>query len=412
LLVTGGSGALWECDPTFTTWISHHQGTRNTLFAAASPGGDRAVAVGLVGTVVLSDDTGFSWTEIPSGTDANLYGIDFAPDPFGSPSPVGMTVGQGGAALRTLDGGWSWEPVETGNTVGFFDVECLSEQKAVAVGWQMAISLTEDGGETWTEVMGGDQYDYHRAVFFLDELRGWISTFYGKIYHTTDGGHTWTLQHNSYLDLSDITFGDDLHGIAVGDVDGNATLITEDGGLTWTEQPNPDNVYLSAVYQSMSGKTMAVGGRIFRSFDWGGSWQQDFSFGSWFHDILILEGGTGIAVGTGGAIIRAEPFPVGSSPEGVPGVRAVLKAYPNPFNPATTLAYRISRPGRVTIEILDLKGHRLATLVDEFRVAGGHEASWNGLDTDLRPLPSGVYLARLLLDDHQVGESARLSLVK
>jgi photosystem II stability/assembly factor-like uncharacterized protein len=412
LLVAGGAGALWESDPSFSSWLAHQQGTRNTLFAAASPGGAAAVAVGLKGTIVRSEDTGFSWTEIPTGTDTTFYGIDFAPDQHGSPGLHGMAVGEGGYALRTEDGGWSWEPMVTGNTVGFLDVECLSENKAVAVGWQCAISLTEDGGQTWTEVMGGHQYDYHRAVFFLDELRGWISTFYGDIYHTADGGHSWTLQHSSYLDLADITFGDELHGIAVGDVDGNATLVTADGGATWVEQPNPENAYLSAVYQSMAGKTMTVGGALFRSSDWGASWERDFSYGSWFNDILILEDGTGIAVGSGGAIIRAEPSSVGSTPEEVPGVRAVLKAYPNPFNPVTTLAYRISRAGRVTVQIHDLRGHLVASLVDEFQPAGGHECAWRALADDGRELASGIYLARLLLDGRPVGGATRLNLVK
>lgn len=71
-------------------------------------------------------------------------------------------------------------------------------------------------------------------------------------------------------------------------------------------------------------------------------------------------------------------------------------AYPNPFNPSTTLAYELTAPQRVTLAVYDVAGRRVRTLAaGEARGAGRHEAFWDGRDTSGRSVPSGVYFARL-----------------
>jgi 1,4-alpha-glucan branching enzyme len=66
-------------------------------------------------------------------------------------------------------------------------------------------------------------------------------------------------------------------------------------------------------------------------------------------------------------------------------------AYPNPFNPSTTVSFEMARAGEVTIEVLDLLGRRVATLVNGSAMsAGTHTMSWNASG-----LGSGVYLIRM-----------------
>lgn len=68
---------------------------------------------------------------------------------------------------------------------------------------------------------------------------------------------------------------------------------------------------------------------------------------------------------------------------------------PNPFNPATTIAFTTAADGPVRLEVCDLRGRRLRTLVDGFRTAGAHAAAWDGKDEGGRSQPAGVYLYRL-----------------
>jgi hypothetical protein len=68
--------------------------------------------------------------------------------------------------------------------------------------------------------------------------------------------------------------------------------------------------------------------------------------------------------------------------------------YPNPFNPSTTLRYALPAAGQVQLEVYNLMGQRLATLVDGVRPAGYHEVLFDG-----SALASGVYVYRVSVTD-------------
>lgn len=79
----------------------------------------------------------------------------------------------------------------------------------------------------------------------------------------------------------------------------------------------------------------------------------------------------------------------------LPATARLLPNYPNPFNPATTIAFELpsDRPVRLTIYGVD--GRRIRTLVDGRRTAGMHEVRWDGTDEVGGAVPSGTYLYRL-----------------
>ena len=70
-------------------------------------------------------------------------------------------------------------------------------------------------------------------------------------------------------------------------------------------------------------------------------------------------------------------------------------SYPNPFNPHTTIAFELTAPGRVTLEVFDIGGRHIVTLVDEELGAGRHDVPWQGRNSDGRAVVSGVYFYRL-----------------
>jgi len=83
---------------------------------------------------------------------------------------------------------------------------------------------------------------------------------------------------------------------------------------------------------------------------------------------------------------------------------------PNPFNPSTEIRFELAAPGRATLEVFDLTGRRVRTLLRSELPAGPHAATWNGTDDAGRDVPAGVYVARL-----QVGErveARKLALIK
>jgi hypothetical protein len=75
----------------------------------------------------------------------------------------------------------------------------------------------------------------------------------------------------------------------------------------------------------------------------------------------------------------------------VPQSMLLEQNFPNPFNPSTTIRYFLPDAGKVSLEVFNVVGQKVATVVDnEYRPAGSHEATFAAFD-----LPSGVYLYRL-----------------
>lgn len=96
--------------------------------------------------------------------------------------------------------------------------------------------------------------------------------------------------------------------------------------------------------------------------------------------------------------------------DGPPRAAVLGAAYPNPFNPQTTLRFRVERAMPVRLAVHDASGRRLAVLADGLRQPGDHEVAWRAQDAAGRPLPSGVYLVRLETPDGV--RSGKVSLLK
>jgi len=71
--------------------------------------------------------------------------------------------------------------------------------------------------------------------------------------------------------------------------------------------------------------------------------------------------------------------------------RTTLKTnYPNPFNPVTTIRYRLAKSGHVRLTVYDVLGRRIATIVDANQQKGAHQVTFNASQ-----FSSGVYFYRL-----------------
>lgn len=83
---------------------------------------------------------------------------------------------------------------------------------------------------------------------------------------------------------------------------------------------------------------------------------------------------------------------------------------PNPFSPATWIAFDLPLDGRAELRIYDVSGRLIRTLMDEKRPAGPHSVRWDGRDETGRAVASGVYFYSLTAPG--VDENRRMILVK
>ena len=100
-----------------------------------------------------------------------------------------------------------------------------------------------------------------------------------------------------------------------------------------------------------------------------------------------------------------------AAPDALPLPVTGLSNYPNPFNPTTTISYRLHKPVKTDLRIYDVAGHLVRTLVhSEDQSAGFYEFNWKGKNDQGMAVPSGTYLYRL--DAGPSTESRRLMLLK
>jgi len=76
-----------------------------------------------------------------------------------------------------------------------------------------------------------------------------------------------------------------------------------------------------------------------------------------------------------------------------------LQNYPNPFNPTTTISFEIAEAGKTQIEIYNVKGQKIKTLLDETMEIGGHSTIWNGTDSDDKQVASGIYFYKVSVNN-------------
>ncbi len=79
---------------------------------------------------------------------------------------------------------------------------------------------------------------------------------------------------------------------------------------------------------------------------------------------------------------------------------SLLQNYPNPFNPSTQIAYDLPKVAKVILEIYNVLGEKVKTLVEQEQSAGRHQVIWNGKNERGEAVNSGVHFYRLQTDEY------------
>lgn len=90
------------------------------------------------------------------------------------------------------------------------------------------------------------------------------------------------------------------------------------------------------------------------------------------------------------------PVAVDNSPLHQPASFTLCQNYPNPFNSSTTIRFALAQPGEVQLAVYSVNGQLVRTLATGYQSAGTHQVVWDGCDNLGQPVPTGIYLYRLI----------------
>ncbi len=128
---------------------------------------------------------------------------------------------------------------------------------------------------------------------------------------------------------------------------------------------------------------------------------------------LDCEWGLGTSLSDMGAYGGGDSTLVGIDDDKEPEVPirfGLSQNYPNPFNASTIIQYSLSEASDVIIQIYDILGRKVETLVQEKQPAGYHQVVWDGKDKNDRMVSTGIYFYELYVDDYR--ESKAMIMIK
>jgi photosystem II stability/assembly factor-like uncharacterized protein len=293
--------SIWEWQNPFP------QG--HTLTDIDVRGASLAVACGKRATIVHTNDGGGTWSVIPMAgeTTENLNGVCV----IDAGSIV--AVGYNGIILLSADSGVSWSSQASGVSVHLNEVDFVDASFGIAVGNGGTILTSSNGGVTWTPQTSGTSADLY-GVHMIDTNTGFVVGSAGTIRSTTDGGTTWAPRTSLVSEtLKSVHFYDAGTGIAVGN--GPVVVKTEDGGSSWMPQwlpvPPSFDANLESVWMATANDVVVVGtfetdysrqyGYLMHSSDGGVSWDLGTG-GDFLYGVAMFDINDGLAVGATGTI--------------------------------------------------------------------------------------------------------------
>lgn len=226
--------------------------------------GNRLIAVGARGLIIVSDDAGATWTQAPSPVSSDLLGVHFPT------ARQGWAVGHDGVILHSADGGASWVKQFDGNAASKMLTEHFETLAAAgdetAASFQEGVKLNyQDGPEQ--ALMG---------VWFSDENNGVVVGTFGTLFATRDGGNTW----ESWMERADNP--ELLHYMAISG-SGEQLYIASERGVVFKLDPQAQRFkrvetgYSGSFFSIKATPTTLIAaglrGTAFKSLDGGATWQ-------------------------------------------------------------------------------------------------------------------------------------------
>ncbi|HBR17131.1 MAG TPA: hypothetical protein DD725_05930 [Deltaproteobacteria bacterium] len=257
ILHTADGGKTWHRQSKEGKWAQFSYKHTGVYFVDTQNGW----VVGDLGLILHTSNGGLTWLKQDSGLKPlDIQGVAMPIDLFNvhfTDKDNGWAVGVLGTIIHTDNGGLTWERQRSGTTEILWDIHCIDKDNCWAVGSRGTILYTANGGQKWLGIFKGWETQESNTgahlygVYFIDKDNGWV-TGAGGISHTSDGGKIWQNQakYNKTV-LRKVFFIDKERGWAVGTDIANrsgAIIYTKDGGKTWVSQPSGTIYDLTSVY--------------------------------------------------------------------------------------------------------------------------------------------------------------------
>jgi photosystem II stability/assembly factor-like uncharacterized protein len=397
----GAYGITFRTIDAGATWTELSEGTRNLLLSVHFPNPSIGYACGLNSTILKTSDAGQTWTELSLGV------IDKLESVFFTHADTGYVVGTLGKIRKTVDGGTNWTQQTSGTDQNLKSIHFPTSQTGYAVG-NDGVFKTTNGGGSWDNVDPTTTFILE-STFFTDADTGLAVGLNGTIRKTTDGGGSWTtIPSGTMATLESVHFPDMQAGYIVGE--SGVMLKSTDGGESWNDVGIGEETssYYSVHFTSPTeGYAVGMGfampgqyGTVLQTTDGGDNWTELLGVS---HTANILsavhfpDADTGYIVGYGGTIIRVGTDIETSIPEESITQHnrfQLFQNYPNPFNPITEISFSLPMLSNVKLEIFNIKGQKVTTLVNQHLSPGHYKYKWDGSE-----VASGVYFYRLQAGD-------------
>jgi photosystem II stability/assembly factor-like uncharacterized protein len=149
--------------------------------------GDRLVAVGERGHILLSDDAGSSWRQVIAPTRSQLTSVFFAD------SSHGWAAGHDGVILHSADAGESWVMQHQDQQYDdpVLDIWFRNRREGFAIGAYGMFLSTSNGGRSWDRRSIIDEDFHFNAITALPDGEMFIAGEQGHLYHSIDEGYNW-----------------------------------------------------------------------------------------------------------------------------------------------------------------------------------------------------------------------------
>jgi photosystem II stability/assembly factor-like uncharacterized protein len=224
------------------------------LLVDAERFGNRIVAVGDHGYIVISDDFARTWRRARAPSSILLTALDFLDD------RLAIAVGHDCAILTTSDGGETWTQAFSAPSEGrpLLDVLFVKKDFAVAVGAYGAYYESTDAGKTWTSRKITADDKHYNAIIELGEGRLLILGEAGTILASNDWGKTWSPIVSPYKgSLFGAVVAEDGAVVAFG-MRGRI-FRSKDKGATWAAIDNPSTATLIGGEKLFDGALVLAG---------------------------------------------------------------------------------------------------------------------------------------------------------
>ncbi|MEI7483097.1 MAG: T9SS type A sorting domain-containing protein [Ignavibacteriota bacterium] len=378
--------------------------------------------------ILRTTNSGQSWTQIKNCYTSGNQKIDSS-----TFYTIAVTNGYP-FLLRTFNKGLTWDSVSTFSGVGYNKLSFVNRDTGWVSGWDSGVPYiwrTTNGGVTLTiqagsNVGGGEVFFYNQKV--NGEYIGWVNNV-SALWKTTNSGNNWFQVACPGTDLVQITFINENTGWVSNGI--NGMFKSTNGGLNWVNQPlAPDggsNIVRTITRFKVIDSNLLYGVKGYRYLpsmipsaliwvttnggqNWGFQLTDTSYHLGWSLCIDFINAQTGWTFGEyglhttngGGQII----FTSISKEESVVKEYTLFQNYPNPFNPETNIKYQVSKSSVVRIEVLDILGKNLQTLINEKHTPGTYQIKFNG-----ETIGSGIYFYRLIVDN-KVIQSRKMILLK